>query len=536
MPYPSLSITASTTKTVVETEGGVVAAQHSAAARIGAEILAAGGDAIDAAVAVSFAIGQREPWMSGPAGGGAMMVWRADEARAYAVNYGMQSPGALNPADFPLAGTGKASDLFPWEAVVGDRNVEGATAVAVPGVVAGAGIAHERWGRMPWADLLAPAIAEAKAGLPVDWYATLLIAGVAKSLSKDPDCAARFLDEGKWPPAASWVAATQRRLDLGASADTLATIAADGWQAFYGDIGEMLAGDVQAKGGSLSAEDMRGYRASIEDALTFPYRGGRFHVTPTLTAGPTFRHAMGMLEKASFDDVPDESFYPAFVGAMKSAYDDRLTSMGDENESAKAPACTTHFSIVDRQGNMVAMTQTLLSIFGSRVVSPSTGLLLNNGVMWFDPEPGKPNSLAPGKRCLMNVCPVIGETADPDGEGARFAFGASGGRKIVGAVAQLSSYVTDFGMSVGEAFHAPRLDVSGGEVVTMDPHLPKAAREAVAADHPVQESPRGVYPLSYACPAGVLRARGRNSGCTEIMTPWGDAIPEGGPEMLKEFA
>jgi len=95
-----------------------------------------------------------------------------------------------------------------------------------------------------------------------------------------------------------------------------------------------------------------------------------------------------------------------------------------------APSCTTHFSIVDRHGNMCSVTQTLLSIFGSRVVSPSTGLLLNNGIMWFDPEPGKPNSLGPGKRCLGNFCPVIGEAAD----GRRFALGASGGRKIIGAV------------------------------------------------------------------------------------------------------
>src|SRR4029077_9444913 len=90
-------------------------------------------------------------------------------------------------------------------------------------------------------------------------------------------------------------------------------------------------------------------------------------------------------------------------------------------EAAQAPSCTTHFSVVDRHGNMCSVTQTLLSIFGSRVVSPSTGLLLNNGIMWFDPEPGKPNSLGPGKRCLGNFCPVIGE----GGDGRRFALGAS---------------------------------------------------------------------------------------------------------------
>ena len=99
--------------------------------------------------------------MSGPAGGGAMMVWRADEAKPYAVYYGMRAPAGLDPAAFPLAGEGRAGDLFPWKRVVGDRNIEGATAVAVPGVVDGIGIAHARWGRMPWHDLVQPAAAMA---------------------------------------------------------------------------------------------------------------------------------------------------------------------------------------------------------------------------------------------------------------------------------------------------------------------------------------------------------------------------------------
>ena len=93
--------------------------------------------------------------MSGPAAGGCMTLWRANEAKAYAIDYGMRSPRELDPADYPLSGAGKNTDLFPWEAVVGDRNVQGATAVAVPGVVAGMGLAHERFGRMPWRELVA---------------------------------------------------------------------------------------------------------------------------------------------------------------------------------------------------------------------------------------------------------------------------------------------------------------------------------------------------------------------------------------------
>ncbi|MFC6655178.1 gamma-glutamyltransferase [Roseibium salinum] len=193
----------------------------------------------------------------------------------------------------------------------------------------------------------------------------------------------------------------------------------------------------------------------------------------------------------------------------------------DETESSEAPACTTHFSVVDRHGNMVAQTQTLLSIFGSRVVSPSTGLLMNNGLMWFDPVQGRPNSLGPSKRCLMNVCPVIGE-----GEGRHFAFGASGGRKIVSAVSQLTSFAIDFGMDLEQVFHQPRIDSSGGPAVIVDDTLPEDVFRALAARHQVRRARRTVFPYSFACPAGVMRRGDINSGCTEIMSPWGDAVSE----------
>ena len=170
---------------------------------------------------------------------------------------------------------------------------------------------------------------------------------------------------------------------------------------------------------------------------------------------------------------------------------------------------------------MVANTQTLLSIFGSRVVSPSTGLLMNNGIMWFDPEQGKPNSLAPDKACLMNVCPILGH------QGARhFALGASGGRKIVSAVSQMASFITDQGMDIGAAFHAPRIDVSGGGAAIADDTLPASVLSAIETVMPVQTTRRTVLPYAFACPAGVMRNDAVNTGCTEIMSPWGDAVLE----------
>lgn len=507
-------------KTVIQTKGGVVAAQNSRAARIGAEVLAAGGNAMDAATAVSFAIGVLEPWMSGPAGGGAMMYWDAGEGRAHAVTYAMRSPKALNPADYPLSGAGRASDLFPWEAVVDDRNVIGATAVAVPGVVDGIGQAHGRWGRLLWAELLAPAIKLAKEGLPVDWYAALVIAGSARELARDPDAAALFLEDGQWPMIAGWTSLSSKAVDMSAMAPTLSELAAGGYRAFYeGDLAAALAQDVQAKGGALSVADLAAYRADISAPLTFTRGTGRIHVTPRLTAGPTLEQAFAAMPALSGPPGPAE--YAGYAGALRRAYSQRLATMGDDGEVPQAPGCTTHFSVVDAEGNMVAMTQTLLSIFGSKVVSPQTGLLLNNGIMWFDPVQGRPNSLQPGRQCLMNVCPAIGE------KGARrFAIGASGGRKIVSAVAQLSSFMLDSGMDLEAAFHQPRLDMSQADMIVADDQLPPEVIAAVQQVAPVTTTTRTCWPYAFACPAGVLRDGDVNSGCTEIMSPWGDAITQ----------
>ena len=497
-------------KAVVPARGGVVAAQHRRAAEVGAAVLEAGGDALDAAVATSFAIGVLEPWMSGLAAGGCMIIQRAGDAKAQAVDYGMRSPRSLDPADYPLAG-GRAQDLFAWPRVKDDRNVQGATAVAVPGVVAGMALAHERFGRLPWRELVAPAAALAREGMLVDWYAGLLIASNARALAQDPDAAALFLEDGCWPPQLSWTAATEKHLDQSALSSSLETISREGSKALYGgDVGRALVKDVRAKGGCLSLEDLAAYRPHIVDALEIPYRGARLFAAPGMTGGPTLAVALKNLGKK------EKPGYIDYARALDGAWKERLQTMGDRE------GCTTHFSVVDRAGNMCAVTQTLLSVFGARVVSPSTGIPLNNGIMWFDPEPGRPNSLAPGKRCLGNYCPIVGETPDR----RRFALGASGGRKIVGTVLQLASFMIDHGASLEEAFHRPRIDMSGEGRVIADRALPKEVIDELSRFLPTTTMRRGIFPYAFAVPAGVLREGSLNMGCTEIMSPWGDAVGE----------
>ena len=253
-PVPDLKDNFSDTqlvrKRVVPTRGGVVAAQHKKAATVGAEVLAAGGDAIDAAVATSFAIGVVEPWMSGIAAGGAMVLWRAKERTAYVVDYGMRSPRALDAADYPVVG-GRDPELFAWPRVKDDRNVQGATAVAVPGVVAGMALVHQKFGRLPWREVVAP----------------------AEKLARDTDAAAMFLEDGQWPPLAGWTATTEKRLDQRRLADTLDAIGRQGAKALYGgEIGAAIVADVRAKGGSLALDDLTSYRAQWAEPLEVAYR------------------------------------------------------------------------------------------------------------------------------------------------------------------------------------------------------------------------------------------------------------------------
>lgn len=508
-------------KPAVRSEHGVVAAQHRRAAEVGAAILERGGHAVDAAIATSFALGVLEPWMSGLGGGGAMVLYRAHEQRYSVIDFGMRAPGSLDPADYPLTGAGISSDLFPWPQVKDDRNVHGPFAIAVPGVVDGMRVAHERFATLSWRDLIEPAIELADAGLLIDWFAVESIASAAADLARYRSSRETYL-AGGLPPVPAWSARTEVRLPQKAVAQTLRRLAAAGPRDFYeGELAAAVAAQVQEAGGRLSLADLASYRARELDPMLIRYRDARVAATPELTAGPTLAHTLRLLQQRleparGLDAVA----YAAYAQCLQEAYADRLTRMGDV-EGGRAPGCTTHFCVVDRHGNMAAVTQTLLSIFGSRFVLPGSGILMNNGIMWFDTEPGKPNSLAPGKRCLTNYCPVIGERGP-----VRFALGASGGRRILPAVTQLLSFLIDFGQDLDGAFHLPRIDASEAGLVIGDELLPQEIHAALAARFSYVRARRQTLPFKFACPSGVLRSGSANWGATEIGSPWADAVAQ----------
>ncbi|MDH3704216.1 MAG: gamma-glutamyltransferase [Alphaproteobacteria bacterium] len=510
-------------KPAIRTEHGVVAAQHVGAARIGAQVLAEGGNAIDAAVATSFALGVVEPWMSGIGGGGLMMV-RHPDGTVHAVDFGMRTPAALNPGDYPLD-DGQAEGLFAWPAVKGDRNLTGPLAIAVPGVVEGVGAAHAAWGSRSWSALVAPSVGLARRGLSVDWYATMMIGQAASGLARFSASAERFLPGGH-PPPAPMTPGAENLLPAPDLAATLETIMHEGPRSLYeGPLADAIARDAALVGSSLTATDLAAYRARIVDPIRIPYRDAEIWATPELSAGPTLAHVLRDMA-ASFDpsSAPDAGSFIATAEALEAAYALRLAEMGDV-EGGRATGCTTHFSVVDSDGMMVSLTQTLLSVFGSMVSLPETGVLMNNGVFWFDPRPGHPNSLAPAKRCLSNMCPVVLRQSD----GALAAIGASGGRRIMPAVAQIVSFMTDFGMDLETALHHPRIDVSGSGILLADAAMPAGVIADLENRFSAIRMKRTVYPSWFANISAVEQRDGRRAGGVEPWLPWGDACAAPAP-------
>ena len=246
----------------------------------------------------------------------------------------------------------------------------------MPGVVAGMEEAHRRHAKMPWQELLAPSVALADEGLAVDWWTTLMIASSAADLRRYPASATAYLVDGL-PPNAPWGIKTKVRLPQDRLKATMAHLAAQGPRDFYeGDLARSLAADVRTAGGALSVEDLTPFKAHLREPLAIPYRGGKVYATPELTGGPTLARTLHLLQQnlKPAQGGPDAAAYAAYAEALQSAYRERLKDMGDADgrralgAEALAPACTTHFSAVDRDGNMAAVTQTLLSAFGSKFV------------------------------------------------------------------------------------------------------------------------------------------------------------------------
>jgi gamma-glutamyltranspeptidase/glutathione hydrolase len=523
---------------------GMVAAEHPRGAAVGAAILARGGNAVDAAVATAVAMTVVEPFMSTLAGSGTMLVHLAKRGETIALNFNGVAPLAAHESIYKVVG-GVSDGLFGWPRTENAANEYGHRAVAVPGSLAGLALALERYGTMQWRDVLAPAIALAREGFEADWYQALNHAKFLQELSAFPATARNYLRDGQWiyRPAGMQPGDNPVYADL---ARSLELIAKDGPDAFYrGAIGQALVDDMAANGGLIRREDLTSYRVLVEPALSGRYRDTDLAFSPGPTGGPTaleMLNILGEFPSARVGWQTVEGLHlrtSAIARAFRDRFEhlgdpavvkvpwDRLLSRGYAREVAaeirrgqaaprRAPKpsdeCTTHVSAIDKQRNMVALTHTAVSLWGSRVVVPGTGILLNNGMIWFDPEPGKPNSVGPGKRGLVNMVPVLGfKRGKP-----AFTLGAPGGRGIVSAIPQVISNMVDLGAGPQAAIEAPRVHTEGGEVLVSTRVGDKSLAGLARRGHEVVPKEESYSTLNFSRPVAIrVTPKGLEAGCEQ---------------------
>lgn len=466
---------------------GMVSAPEPQAAQAGLDVLRRGGTAVDAAVAVALALAVTHPYAGNLAGGG-FLLYRTPDGKAFALDFRETAPAALR-AEMFLDSHGDA---------VRERALRGGLAVGVPGSVAGLYDAHRRWGRLPWRDLVAPAVRLAEDGFRVSERNAFYLERDGARLLLDRAAAAIFARDGK----------LLREGDLLVQKDlarTLRRIAERGPEGFYqGSVAEALVGAVKRRGGVMEMTDLAGYAPILREPLEGRYRGRRILTFPPPSSGGIALlqilamlerydlaasgpgssltvHRVAEAERRAFADrsrwMGDPGFFavparglldPAYVAARAGTIRDDVATPSTEirpGSPAGEPEHTLHFSVADAEGAVASLTTTLNSGFGACAVAEGTGMLLNNEIDDFALAEGLPNQFGllgskanapePGKRPLSSMTPTIVEGATP---GARPAvvLGAPGGPTIITTVLQILVNVVDHGMNLQEAINAPR--------------------------------------------------------------------------------
>lgn len=472
----------------VRARHGMVASTSPIASQVGADVMRKGGNAIDASVAVGLALAVTWP-SAGNLGGGGFLLYRSADGRGEIVDYRERAP---------LAAT-KEMYLDEKGNVVETLSTEGYLASGVPGTVAGLALAHERHGKLPWADLVEPARRLAAEGFMVSDHLARSLAGerTRKRLSKFPESRRIFLRDGKpWQAGERF---TQPEL-----AETLRRIQKDGAREFYeGETARRIVAEMAANGGNLTARDLAEYEPTIREPLVGSYRGvDIITMPPPSSGGIALIQMLNMLEP---HDVRRMGYGSAdslhlLAEVMKRAFADRAKYLGDADfasvpvrglvsreyagalganidperatpsrlVAAGDPAPyespeTTHFTVVDADGNVVSNTYTLNDGYGSGVTVRGTGILLNDEMDDFTSRPGVPNlynlvqgeanAIEPRKRPLSSMTPTLLVR-----EGKPWlALGSPGGPTIINTVLQVVVNVVDFGMDVQQAIAAPRI-------------------------------------------------------------------------------
>ena len=459
----------------------MVVSGHPLASEVGIEVLKQGGNAIDAAVAVGFALEVVLP-EAGNIGGGGFIVYRDTSGRVRALDYREMAPAGAS-RDMYLDSAGHVTE----------QSLTGHLASGVPGSVAGMYEAWKKYGRRPWATLVAPAIHLAE-GHMLDGVRSRDLEADADRLRLFPASARQFLVDGHAPPAGTMF----RQPDL---ARTLRLIADSGPDVFYrGQIADSIAAEMQRGHGLITKNDLAGYRAKWRTPIQVTYRGYTIYsMPPASSGGVTMGEILNILE--GYDTLPpfgSAGYVHLETEAMRRAFMDRNHWLGDpdfvsmplnrllsksyaaqlraEIDPRKAtptppfaaggnePLETTHYSVVDADGNAASVTTTLNGGFGSAVTVQGAGFLLNNEMDDFAAAPGQPNmyglvqgeanAIAPKKRMLSAMTPSI--VLDRDGR-LFMVVGTPGGPTIITSVFQVIVNVVDFKMSLADAVAAPRI-------------------------------------------------------------------------------
>jgi len=470
----------------VRGKGGIVASSSAIASEVGVEILKKGGNAVDAAIATAFAMSVTWP-TGGNIGGGGFLIYHRADGEATAFDFREKAPLASTRTMY-LDADGEVRE---------NSNHDGLLAVGVPGTVAGMELVHQRFGTLPWEELLQPAIDLARDGMPISWHLHESFKRLKPWWDKYPSSARIFLkrDGSFYEPGDTW-----KQPDL---ADTLVRIQKDGKDGFYkGETARLIADFMEKNGGIITLEDLRKYQATEREPVRGSYRGYEIvSMPPPSSGGVVLVHMLNILEGFDLRQIGHNSalYLHLLTESMRRAYADRANFLGDpdfnedlpvtmliskehaaaqrasidmDHKSASDPARfaqlyeseeTTHFSVVDKDGNMVSMTYTLEHGFGSKAVVEGAGFLLNNEMGDFNARPGitledgtigtEANQIRPQQRMLSSMSPtVVAKDGVP-----LFATGTPGGRTIINTTLQTILNVIDHQMNIAEALSAGRI-------------------------------------------------------------------------------
>ena len=478
------------------TRHGLVTARHPLAAAAGRDILRAGGNAVDAAVATILATGVVHPFATGLGGGGLLTVCGPDDGvESQTLDYRAEAPAAASLSSFDLASEPSVG-LLGWGGVVGRANEIGPRSVAVPGTITGLLTAHGRLGRASWSDVVGPALELAGTGFETDWYAAMMQASHLEELRRYPPTARTFLRDGQFPYRPPMVGDGDR-FRQPALAATLADLAAEGSEA-----GARIAESIvsAADGGLITTADIGDYRPRWNAALLVPFRGRQVYgpahgglyelllrvldLLPTAEFPPVSTGRLHLIiealrrcrhfESLHLGDGAAEAWRPAYPGlAAELAAGIRVDARNDgwrdadwarppaEPLPVAGPGRTAHVCVVDAAGTAVSLTETILSSYGS-MVTTSSGFLLNNAMFGFVPIAGSPNSIRARARAHSNMSPLV--ACDVAGRPS-IVVGASGGMWISSAVCQVLTALCDFDLAPQEAVDLPRVDVQHGRTL-----------------------------------------------------------------------